>query len=54
MLLSHGNYKKILNDRIQKFGCVEPNPDKLEIELKTSGNSATKKLKGGKIVEMAK
>ena len=34
MLTSHGNYKKILKDRITKYGAVEPQEVISNIHLK--------------------
>jgi hypothetical protein len=42
MLLSQGNYKKIIKNRIEKYGSVEPSPVQLEagqIDIKITSPS---------------
>ena len=60
MLLSQGNYKKIIKNRIDKYGAVEPTTTQEGIDIKItspSGNSASPKKeanKGSRTQQMAK
>ena len=54
---SHGDYKKIIKERISKFGVVEPT-DKtqldIELKIKDGEKKIVKQQSGSKLKEMAK
>lgn len=60
MLLSHGNYKAIIKDRIAKYGTVEPEEKAVysEIDLKVvregGGKVQQPTTKGNKTLQLAK
>ena len=58
MLLSHGNYKAIIKERLAKYGTVEPEEKTSEIDLKVirevGGLVIPPATKGNKTLQLAK